>query len=690
LWIHGNRINWDSFYSNEKRHHLFLPPYPFDRQYYWIEKVDYNNFNSKTGAEKKREIADWFYIPSWKRSVILPENKIEYDDSWNLIFMDDCGLSSGLLNKFKTDLEKTIRVTIGAAYSEVSNLSYTINPESDEDYEKLFRRLFDANLIPVRIVHMWNVTGPGSEFLSIESTRRAQDIGFYSLINIAKAIGNIMPDKKVDIITITDNMYDVKGTECTEPEKSTILGPISVISQEYSNIKCRCIDIVLPGNNEKENDILLSHLYSELSHESPDKIIAYRDNRRWVHILEPVKLSGSSEIPSLLKPWSVYLITGGLGGIGLVLAEYLSKTVKPKLVITGRSDFPPKGEWDNWLRQYGPEDKISEKIRKLKSMEESGAQIFYVQVDVSNPEEMENKLKAAERELGEIKGIVHAAGTADFAGIIHRRTRVENEKIFAPKLDGTLILDNIFRDKKLDFFVLFSSMSSLCAHFGQVGYSSANAFLDALAAYKTQNEGTFTISINWDSWMEVGMAAERKKQMGNVNQIIEEGISPEEGVEVFIRSLNHRFSNLAVSTIDFKDRLAAHQLKEIKSEYESSKNVTYKAEDFVFSYNSINKVEEQMTEIWRELLGHEQIRTNDNFFELGGDSLTAIHMRKRINEVFNIDIPLVKIYHFPTIQLLVRNLLIESDESNSNKLQQEEKQEVEEDLSEILEKFEEI
>jgi amino acid adenylation domain-containing protein len=688
LWIHGKRMNWDSFYSNEKRHRIFLPPYPFDRQYYWIEKIDYNNFKSNTRVERKTEIADWFYIPSWEQSVILPGNKVDKDDRWNLVFMDDRGLGSGLLNKFERDLEKTIRVTIGTAYSQLSNLSYTINPESDEDYEKLFRSLSDANRLPVRIVHMWNVTGPGNKFSSIESTRKAQDTGFYSLINISKAIGNIMQDKNVDIITITDNMHDFMGSKCTQPEKSTILGPINVISQEYSNIKCRCIDIAFPGNNEKENDILLSHLYSELSHESPAKIIAYRDNRRWVHTLKPVKLPGSSEIPSLLKPRGVYLITGGLGGIGLVLAEYLAKTVKPKLVITGRSDFPSKGEWDNWLQQYGPEDKTSKKINKLKSMEESGAQIFYVQVDVSNPEEMKNKLKAAERELGEIKGILHTAGIADFAGIIHRRTREENEKIFAPKLAGTLILDNIFRDRKLDFFVLFSSMSSLCAHFGQVGYSSANAFLDAFAAYKAQNEETFTLSINWESWTKVGMAAEGKKQTGNVNQVIKEGISPEEGVEVFIRSLNHRFSNLAVSTINFKDRLARHQLQEKKSGYESPGNVTYKplftkAEDFVFSYNSIDQVETQMTEIWRELLGHEQIRTNDNFFELGGDSLTAIHMRKRINEVFNIDIPLVKIYHFPTIKLLVKNLLIQGDESNRNKFQQEEKVEVEEDFSEL-------
>ena len=693
LWIYNQAINWDSFYAREKRFRISLPAYPFDRKYYWLEKIDYNSYkNNKTGAERKKNLADWFYIPSWKRTVLSPGIKDGPNDNWNLVFMDSCGLGYELLAKYRTDLEKTVRIFIGKSYVENPDSSFIINPGSDEDYEKLFAALFDSHRIPGLIVHMWNVTGSMKEPLSIQSTHKAQDIGFYSLINIAKALGNIFTDNRVEIITITDNLHDVMGNGFIEPAKSTILGPINVIPQEYNNIKCRSIDIVLPVNNVKESNILLSSLFDELAHESPDKIIAYRDGRRWVHILEPVKLPPAIGVPNLLIPRSVYLITGGLGGIGLVLAEYLSKTVKPKLVITGRSNFPGKEEWHTWLLQHDPQNQISEKIKKLQSIEENGSQVLYIQADVSNLEEMENKLHTVEKELGEIKGILHIAGAADFAGVIHKRTRGINEEIFASKLNGTLVLDHIFRDRKLNFFILFSSMSSLCAHFGQVGYSSANAFIDAYATYRKQEGDTFVKSINWDTWSDVGMAVNLSKNR-NENRTIKEGISNEEGIDAFIRIITHHFPNIAVSTIDFQERLATHQLNE-KFEAGSSQSESYnppsnKIEVSAFTFNSINEVEKQMAEIWRELLGHEQIRSKENFFELGGDSLTAIKMRKRINEVFNIDIPLVKIYHLPTIELLVRNFF-EKDKADMNQVQQEEKEDAAEDLSEIFGKFEEI
>jgi acyl transferase domain-containing protein/acyl carrier protein len=680
-WLQGQTIDWTSFYKNQKRHCIPLPTYAFDGQRYWIDEVDMEKLKGESRVYKKQDMQDWFYIPSWKRSPLLPENKIKTENTCNLVFADSSGLSPGLSNKLQQNPGKTITVNTGPGYREDSELSYIVNPGSEEDYEKLFGKLSAANLLPGRIIHMWNVSNDSEihQALTLEKTRKAQNTGYYSLINIAKAIGKIMPFNKIDIIIITNNMQDVDGTEDLAPGKSTILGPVNVIPQEYNNISCRTIDIVLPGNDNYE--VLVNSIYYELTHKSRHKTIAYRGTQRWVHILEPVKLSKLHDIPVLLEPNRVFLITGGLGGIGLVIAEYLAKTVQPRLIITGRSQFPPKEEWNNWLEQHDANDKISKKIKKLKSMEKIGAEVLYLQVDVSHQEEMEEKIKAAEKCFGEINGIIHSAGIIDYAGVIQRRDRKENEKVFAPKVDGTLILNDILGSRKLDFFVLCSSMSSLCAHFGQVGYSSANAFLDAFANYKTKNDKVFTISINWDQWLEVGMAVNRIENApkGQEPNEIEEGISPEQGIEVFKRSIDHNFSNLAVSFIDFDLRRELVQFTDKTFEYEEDEKelslLHSKPDRSNLSFNSIEKIEEKLVEIWQKLLGYEEINSNDNFFELGGNSLNALNVITKIQKELDVAVSIAEFFNRPTIESLAQFIMADREKSVYSPIESAEKKE---------------
>ncbi len=680
-WLQGQTIDWASFYKNQKRHCIPLPTYAFDGQRYWIDEVDMEKLKGESPVYKKQDMSDWFYIPSWKKSPLLPENKIKTENTCNLVFTDSTGLSPGLSNKLQQNPGKTITVNTGPGYREESELSYMVNPGSEEDYEKLFGKLSAANLLPGRIIHMWNISNDSEihQALTLEKVRKAQNTGYYSLINIAKAIGKIMPFNKVDIVMITNNMQDVDGTEDLAPGKSTILGPVHVIPQEYNNISCRTIDIVLPGNDN--HDVLLNSIYDELTHKSRHKTIAYRGTQRWVHILEPVKLSKLHEIPVLLEPNRVFLITGGLGGIGLVIAEYLAKTVQPRLIITGRSEFPPKEEWNNWLEQHDANDKTSKKIKKLKSMEKTGAEVLYLQVDVSLREEMEEKIKAAEKCFGEINGIIHSAGIIDFAGVIQRRDRKENERVFAPKVDGTLILNDIFGRRKLDFFVLCSSMSSLCAHFGQVGYSSANAFLDAFANYKTKNDKVFTISINWEQWLGVGMDIIRMENApkGQETNEIKQGISPEQGIEVFKRSIDHNFSNLAVSLIDVDLRRKLIQVTDKTFECDENEKefslLHSKLNSSNLSINSIGKIEEKLVEIWKKILGYEETKTNENFFALGGNSLNALNVITKIQKELDITVSIAEFFNRPTIESLAQFIVAHREKSVYSLIEPAEKKE---------------
>ncbi len=174
------------------------------------------------------------------------------------------------------------------------------------------------------------------------------------------------------------------------PEKATLLSPIKVISQEYSNINCRSIDVILPENGSWQEELL-----AELKVHDSEKLIAYRGLNRWVQTFEPVRFEKTKIEKPRLREKGVYLITGGLGGIGLVLAEYFAQTVQAKLVLIGRSTLPKKSEWQQWLNTHDEADTTSHKIRKVQELEHLGAEILVASADVSNIQEMQNVIVQA-------------------------------------------------------------------------------------------------------------------------------------------------------------------------------------------------------------------------------------------------------------------------------------------------------
>jgi NAD(P)-dependent dehydrogenase (short-subunit alcohol dehydrogenase family) len=184
-----------------------------------------------------------------------------------------------------------------------------------------------------------------------------------------------------------------------------------------------------------------------------------------------------------LKKNGVYLVTGGLGGVGLEIAEHLARTVQARLILIGRSPFPIREEWERWLATHDPLDSISSKIQKLRSMEDFGAEVLACSADVASREQMQEVMDQARARFGAVNGVIHCAGVADYAGIIQRRTRDMTENVMAPKVNGTFVLQNILQDVRLDFFVLFSAIGTILykTKFGQVGYNAGNEFFDAFA-----------------------------------------------------------------------------------------------------------------------------------------------------------------------------------------------------------------
>jgi NADPH:quinone reductase-like Zn-dependent oxidoreductase/thioesterase domain-containing protein/NAD(P)-dependent dehydrogenase (short-subunit alcohol dehydrogenase family)/acyl carrier protein len=244
-------------------------------------------------------------------------------------------------------------------------------------------------------------------------------------------------------------------------------------------------------------------------------VIAYRGAHRWVQDFDPVPLDKPINGTPRIRERGVYLITGGLGGIGLTLAEHLAKTVQAKLILIGRSAFPAKEEWHDWMTTHDKHDVISRKIKKVQALETQGAEVLVASADVADLSQMQEVITTAKQRFGSLNGVIHSAGVPDGA-LIPGRTREMTETVFAPKVTGTLVLDHLLQNVELDFFILCSSLASIFGIGGQIGYCAANAFLDTFAHFKNTKKDSLqaqatVVAINWDTWQEVGMAVDSAK-----------------------------------------------------------------------------------------------------------------------------------------------------------------------------------
>ncbi|MGD2086559.1 MAG: SDR family NAD(P)-dependent oxidoreductase [Candidatus Aminicenantes bacterium] len=577
LWLSGVNIDWSAFHYGEKRNRISLPLYPFEHRPYRIEGNPLAILSGSASlplsgpttpvSQKKADMNNWFYIPSWKCSVppsdAIHAGAISFP---GLLFLDDCGMGERLARQLKGKGHEIFTVKKGTAFSCLNEGEYTIEPGAPGDYRRLINELAEIGKFPVKILHLWNITGAPEAGDFLQQLDCMENSAFYSLIYLARAIGKIDIagiDDYVQLMVVSNGMQPVTGGEILHPAKALITGPCRVIELEYSHIDCRSIDVMLPEPGTAAEQLLLDQLSAEFI--SPavdrDKVMAYRDGYRWVQCFEPLRLGKNRDPQARLRQEGVYLITGGLGGIGLTLAKYLAAGVKGKLILTGVSAFPARDRWEQWLEAHGPDDKISIRIRKVQELERLGAEVLVLSADVSDMEQMQEVIRQANQRFGPLNGVIHAAGIAD-GGVIPLRNQELSRRVLAPKVRGTLVLERVLEQHSLDFFVLCSSLASTAAEIGEVAYVAANAFLDAYAFYRTTKDNTFTVSINWDGWQEVGMAVESAKKLAQNLDIPgyqaivpdENALLPSEGIEVFKRILESQFSQVLVSTQDLTHR----------------------------------------------------------------------------------------------------------------------------------------
>ncbi len=528
LWASGVDVNLGKLRGDdERRLRIELPTYCFDHQRHWIEPGKTGELAPEDRSlHKRKDIAQWFYQPVWQRAPALPAVAPHQGTTprRTLVLSDGSAFAERLAQRLRDAGDEVIVAAAGRAWREEGPRRYTLEAKNADHIERLFAAVLAVEPPPSRIVHLWNL---GTH--DVEATLQR---GFYRLLQIAQIIGREDITQPLALMVLTQRAQRVAGEAEIDAVKATLAGPCKVIPREFPNVRCAWVDIDAPAAGSMIEQRLLDGLAAELdavlqgalAHDT----LAWRAGERWLQAHVPAPLPAPAPTQSKLRPQGVYVITGGLGGVGLALAEHLARRVQARLVLIGRQGLPERSLWPQHL---GNPDALARRIRQVMAIEAAGAEVLVIACDVTNAAQMKAALRQARARFGALHGVLHTAGVlAD--GVIQLKDSAVAASVLAPKVQGTLALEAaLAEDAKappLDFLVLFSSISAFTGLAGQIDYAAANAFLDAHAQARWARGEANTIAIDWSQWQEVGMAAELASQLG----LAPDALAGEDGIEL--------------------------------------------------------------------------------------------------------------------------------------------------------------
>jgi acyl transferase domain-containing protein len=532
LWAAGVDVPWAQLQGQEKRLRVPLPTYAFDHARHWVEpgRGVHALPASERSLHKRKDLSQWFYQPSWQTKSVAaavdaavaatPDRKPNGTRERTLVFADHHGVADTTVATLRALGDDVVVVRQGKAFKRIDALSYTVVPGQVADMDRLVEALTADDRVPSCILHAWSVTRGDPVPSGVTGVTAMRRLGFDSLLSLAQAMGREDWSDPIQLLVLCDGLQRVAGEGANTPAKALLLGPTSVIPREFSNVRCALMDIDAPTLGSRQAQRLTDGIVAELRGDLLDPVVAWRGGQRWVqgYTAEPLAQPAVSK----LRQRGVYLITGGLGGVGLALASHLANTVQARLVLLGRTALPPRDQWERVAADSHTATSMAQRLQQLLALERAGADVMVVAADVTNVAQMQSVLKQVRERFGDINGVLHTAGVLN-DGVMQLKEAQAASAVLAPKVDGTLALETALHSVQvsstgnaspLDFMVLFSSISAFAGLAGQVDYAAANAYLDAYAQDRFQRDGTPVIAINWSQWQEVGMAAALAQSLG--------------------------------------------------------------------------------------------------------------------------------------------------------------------------------
>jgi amino acid adenylation domain-containing protein len=509
LWVEGVAVDTAALFTGEKRRKVPLPLYPFAGERHWLPPRAAAPAASAP-EPRRRGVGEGFWVPLWRQTV-PPSEPAAVDPV--LLVEDGDGRLAGLARRLGSRGHRVVTVTPAAAFRQTGEAAWELPLADPAGWERLWRELAEREEVPDRLVYgaaLGPIAGPGVE----ERFARARERCFDGLVALVGARERVVPDRPGSLLAVADGLHRVAGQGTPEPLKALLLGPLAAIPLEHPALAAGSLDVLLPppGDAEEEELWALVAAHAAALPLGPgtggDRSMppaALRGGERWVRGWGPLALPPVEGPGRRLREGGVYLITGGLGGLGLAFARDLARRVRARLVLLGRG-APALEAWERFVAGGPGAPALSPGLLALRELAELGAEVLPLPVDVTDRQALARGLARVEERFGPLHGVIHAAG-APGGGLLARSTPAAAERVIAPKVLGTLVLEELLADRELDFFALCSSLTAVTGAFGQGDYAAANAFLDSFAQGANRRSGRYTVALGWDRWEGIGMAA---------------------------------------------------------------------------------------------------------------------------------------------------------------------------------------
>ena len=741
LYVRGVSVDWSGFDCDYFRDRLQLPTYPFQRQRYWanITKNRHSTIETSTRASQQQvqtpmvdllnqgdtqqltqllattgklsesevqllpkllkilvdrnqqnaasiSTQDWFYEIQWqsqpRQLTTGLENGCHKACGW-LIFADLGGVGEALAQLLRDRGHSCILVYPGNVYQLRETGTWSINPSSPADFERLFPEALETLNLPLqKIVHLWSIELGLVEQLTIPNLEQSQILGVGSVLHLLQALikqessqknpkSKITPHASTGGTPATQWLQNLKskiespqlwlatrgavpvGTSLPAVAQSPLWGMGKAIALEHPELWGGMVDLA-PQTLSDE----VERLIAEIQDSQGEDHLAFRIGSRYVARLAQKQLPQSQKIT--FRSNSTYLITGGLGALGLEVAEWMVQQGVRSLVLTGRRK---------------PSSQAREAISR---MEQAGASVLVAQADVSKVWDVAKVLEEVETAMPPLRGVIHAAGVLE-DGILLQQNWAQFARVMAPKLKGAWNLHVLTQKLALDFFVTFSSVASLLGSPSQGNYAAANAFTDALAHYR-QALGLPGLSINWGPWSDVGMAAKLSdRQQARITAQGMSTIAPAQGLQALEQVLGQpNLAQVGVLPFNwsvFRQQLQDQQLPLLAQLICSSPEAvqTTPQHELLQQLQVASKSDRQqllMTYLQDKVtkllgLSTTELDIQQSLHELGLDSLMAVELTGLVRTELQVELPIRAFVEDPSIANITDLLLARLTPGNS-------------------------
>jgi acyl-CoA synthetase (AMP-forming)/AMP-acid ligase II/thioesterase domain-containing protein/NADP-dependent 3-hydroxy acid dehydrogenase YdfG/acyl carrier protein len=634
-------------------------------------------------------IPNWFYHKIWQpkdnRFYYLPQQHFS-----SLVFVDTLGLGDFLCEELEKVNQSCIKVTIGSDFVRLNASHYSLDPENPQHYHLLLDSLTQNCQRIDRVIHLWQYTEFSSEISDLEELESSQHQGTYSLLSLVQALEKTQSEyRSLQLVWIASYSQSIAAGDKIAYEKAPVLGLIKTIPQEKHWLSCRHLD--LPVTEIKVN---CNYVWQELCAFDKEIEVAYRDRKRLIARLESADLTSKPPQAIPFKVGGIYLLTGGLGGIGTEIAKYLLENYQARLLLVGRTSLP-ENTTENIPLEH--EDIIANKLQNYHYLQQLPGSVIYQAVDICNLVELQNIVEEVEFQWGaKIDGVLHLAGDLH-ENPLELETPESIATILRPKVSGTWVLHQLLKGYNDLLFIHFSSVNGFFGGNTVGAYAAANSFQEVFCEYQRSNSYNNSYCLASSMWDEIGMS--KNYQFKNFSRA--KGycaITPKQGINSLLAVLSRPPKNVFVGldstkshvrrlivgcqaleklTVYFtaktagfaQDKIQNHNLFEMTGQIEFvqleqmplTKNGEVDREHLAKIYGYLSTGEQKkprndrehwLVETFQELLNLQTVGVHDNFFELGGHSLLAVRLMSQINQQFSVDLPLATLFQNSTIEQL--------------------------------------